>query len=297
MPQPIPPPRESGFTVQTQTPLYWARYGPSAESGASQLVVLHGGPGAHHDYMLPQLLHLAERYDVLFYDQRGGGKSKVVNNEPIGWQTHVADLTAIVGEFRLDPLSIVGYSWGGLLALLYSLESARDRNIPAPARLVLIDPAPLARRYRREFEAEFSRRQQSPELQRMRAELAESNMREANPEAYRLRLFELGVAGYFARPENARDLTPFRVTGRILDSVWNSLGDYDLLSKLDQVRCPTLIVHGRDDPIPLASSTEGAKAMNARLVVLDDCGHVPYVEKPRELFTAVDTFLAETDPK
>jgi pimeloyl-ACP methyl ester carboxylesterase len=36
--------------------------------------------------------------------------------------------------------------------------------------------------------------------------------------------------------------------------------------------------------------------MNARLVVLDDCGHVPYVEKPQQLFAAVDAFLAETDP-
>ena len=296
MPQSIPPPRESGFTTRTQTALYWARYGPSAASGAPQLVVLHGGPGAHHDYMLPQLLHLAERYDVLFYDQRGGGKSKVDGNEPIGWQTHVADLAAIVGEFQLDPLSIVGYSWGGLLALLYSLESVSDKNVPVPARLVLIDPAPLARRYRKDFEAEFSRRQQTPVLQRMRAELAESNMRETDPEAYRLRLFELGVAGYFAHPENARDLTPFRVTGRVLDSVWDTLGDYDLLPKLNQIRWPTLIVHGRDDPIPLESSIEGARAMNARLVVLDDCGHVPYVEKPNELFAAVDAFLAETDP-
>jgi proline iminopeptidase len=295
MPQPIPPPRESGFTTHTQIPLYWTRYGP-AESSAPRLVVLHGGPGAHHDYMLPQMLHLAERYDVLFYDQRGGGKSKADGSEPIGWQTHVADLAAIVREFNLDPLSIVGYSWGGLLALLYSLESARDNTIPVPARLVLIDPAPLARRYRKEFEAEFSRRQQAPDVQRRRAELAASNMRETDPDAYRQRLFELGVAGYFAHAENAHDLTPFRVTGRVLDSVWDSLGDYDLLPKLDQIRCPTLVVHGRDDPIPLESSTEGAKAMNARLVVLDDCGHVPYVEKPQQLFAAVDAFLAETDP-
>jgi proline iminopeptidase len=294
MPQPIPPPRESGFTTQTSVPLYWARYGPA---GAPQLVVLHGGPGAHHDYMLPQMLHLAERYEVLFYDQRGGGRSKSDGPEPIGWQTHVADLASITREFSLDPLSIVGYSWGGLLAVLYALEAARDQTTKAPARLILIDPAPLTRRYRKEFEAEFSKRQQSPDVQRMRAELAASNMRETDPDAYRQRLFELGVAGYFAHPENARDLTPFRVTGRVLDSVWNSLGDYDLIPRLGQITCPTLVVHGRDDPIPLASSTEGAKAMNAELVVLDDCGHVPYVEKPELLFAAVDAFLAETDPK
>jgi proline iminopeptidase len=296
MPQPIPPPRESGFTARTPTPLYWARYGPSAASGAQQLVVLHGGPGAHHDYMLPQMLHLAERYDVLFYDQRGGGRSRSDALEPIGWQTHVADLAAVVGELGLDPLAIVGYSWGGLLAVLYALESIRDETIIAPNRLALIDPAPLVRHYRKEFEAEFSRRQQSPDVQRMRAELAESNLRDSDPDAYRQRLFELGVAGYFADPANARDLTPFRVTGRVLDSVWNSLGDYDLLEQARQIRCPTLVVHGRDDPIPLASSMEGAKAMNATLVVLDDCGHVPYVEKPQQLFAAVDAFLAETDP-
>jgi proline iminopeptidase len=297
MPQPIPPPRKSGFTSQTETPLYWARYGPSAGSGANQLVVLHGGPGAHHDYMLPQMLHLAERYDVLFYDQRGGGRSKSDGREPVGWQTHATDLRAVVREFRLDPLSIIGYSWGGLLAVLYALESARDSAIAAPSRLVLIDPAPLARRYRKDFEAEFSKRQQSPDIQRMRAELTASNVRETDPEAYRQRLFELSVAGYFAHPENARDLTPFRVTGRVLDSVWHSLGDYDLIPRLGGIRRPTLVVHGRDDPIPLASSTAGAKAMNAKIVVLDDCGHVPYVEKPAQLFAAVDAFLSETDPK
>jgi pimeloyl-ACP methyl ester carboxylesterase len=45
------------------------------------------------------------------------------------------------------------------------------------------------------------------------------------------------------------------------------------------------------------SSIEGARAINARLVLLDDCGHVPYVEQPARLFAAVDVFLAESDPQ
>jgi len=53
---PIPSPRESGFTHTTGVPLYWARYG---RVGAPVLLVLHGGPGAHHDYLLPQFLDLA----------------------------------------------------------------------------------------------------------------------------------------------------------------------------------------------------------------------------------------------
>lgn len=285
MPETIPAPRESGLTKATAVPLYWARYGPT---GKDPLVVLHGGPGASHDYLLPQMLHLAESRDVLFYDQRGGGRSRTNDQEPVTWRSHVDDLAAIVTEFSLDPLTIVGYSWGGLLAVLYALEAVDSR----PDRLLLIDPAPLAKRYRVQFEEEFRKRQQAPAVLEMRAQLEASDLRETDPDAYRHRLFELSVAGYFAHPENAINLTPFRVIARTQQSVWDSLGDYDLIPRLGEIHCPTLIVHGRDDPIPVESSVEGAKTMSARLVVLDDCGHVPYVEQPAALFAAVDEFLA-----
>jgi proline iminopeptidase len=130
----------------------------------------------------------------------------------------------------------------------------------------------------------------------MRAELEASGLRDTDPEAYRQRLFELSVAGYFAHPENATNLTPFRVIARTQQSVWDSLGDYDLFPRLGKIQCPTLIVHGRDDPIPVESSIEGAAAMKAQLVLLDDCGHVPYVEQPAGLFAAVDEFLDATPP-
>ena len=84
---------------------------------------------------------------------------------------------------------------------------------------------------------------------------------------------------------------------RIQQSVWKSLGDYDLIPQLGKITCPTLVIHGRDDPIPVESSIKGAEVMKARLVVLDDCGHVPYVEQPERLFAAVDAFLAESDPQ
>jgi pimeloyl-ACP methyl ester carboxylesterase len=83
--------------------------------------------------------------------------------------------------------------------------------------------------------------------------------------------------------------------GRVQDSIWESLGDYDLLPSLARVRCPTLIVHGRADPIPLSASEALARALpDARLVALDESGHVPYVEAPDELFRAVRDFLGET---
>lgn len=293
MPKPIPAPREEGFTTTTGSPLYWAKYG---RPGARKLLVLHGGPGADHRYLLPQMLHLGEKHDLLFYDQRGGGRSRADARIPITWKTHVEDLGAIVEEFGLVPLSIVGYSWGAMLGLLYAIEQRVNPHLLAPERMALISPGPLTREYRRQFEAEFARRQQSPELQRMRDELAASGLREKDPEAHRQRAFELGVAGYFSDPRRATDLTPFRVVGRIQESVWESLGDFDLISDLQGIKIPSIIVSGRDDPIPLASSSEAASALGTSLVVLDECGHVPYVEQPQGLFRALDPFLDESTP-
>jgi proline iminopeptidase len=293
VPKPIPAPREEGFTTTTGSPLYWAKYG---RANAPKLLVLHGGPGADHRYLLPQMLRLGEKHDLLFYDQRGGGRSKADARIPITWQTHVEDLGAMVEEFGVDPLSVVGYSWGAMLGLLYTIEQRVNPELRAPARLALISPAPLTKEYRRQFDAEFARRQQSPEIQSMRDELAASGLRERDPEAYRQRAFELGVAGYFADPRKATDLTPFRVVGRIQQSVWESLGDFDLISDLKGIKIPSIIISGRDDPIPLASSSEAANALGTNLVVLDECGHVPYVERPQGLFMALDPFLDESTP-
>jgi len=298
---PIPPPRAEGVTTGTDVPLYWCAYG---EAGAEPLLLLHGGPGAHHDYLLPQMLRLersprGRRRELLFYDQRGGGRSRSDSRESEGhvtWETHVADLERVIAELRPSPLTLVGYSWGGLLALLYAREAAAGRVQPSPTRMVLIDPAPVARRWREQFEREFARRQSGAEVQALRDELAASGLRESDMDAYRHRSFELSVAGYFANPRAARDLTPFRVTGRVQQSVWESLGDYDLLADPDfqRIDAPILIVHGRQDPIPLRSSEECASALHATLVVIDQCGHVPYVEQPDALFDAIEEFLARS---
>lgn len=295
-PKPIPPPVASGTTSTTEVPLYWARYG---RPGAPRLLVLHGGPGAHHDYLLPQMLALADLAggrELLFYDQRGGGRSRTDPQHPVTWETQVRDVAAVAREFALDRPVIVGYSWGGLLAMLYA-ATAVDGGVPSPAALVLIDPAPVTRPYREVFEQEFARRQAGAEVQRLRAELAAAGLRETDPAAYRQRNFELSVAGYFANPRSARDLTPFRVNARVQHAVWDSLGRFDLTTdrRLRAIDAPALIVHGRQDPIPLASSEDAAALLGggARLVVLDNCGHVPYVEQPEQLFSAVDAFLRE----
>lgn len=279
------------FTTTTQVPLFWTSVGPA---GGDRAIVLHGGPGAHHDYLLPQMLALATNRELIFYDQRGGGQSRTDDPAPITWRTQVQDLGRVVSELGLQPLTIIGYSWGALLALLYSIEAAADSTLAPPVRLVLIEPAPLSRTWRQQFEAEFQARQSSLEVKKLRDELAASGLRESDPDAWRQRQFELGVAGYFADPARARQLTPFRVTGRVQQSVWESLGDYDLIPKLASLTVRALFVHGWRDPIPADSTLAAARAMRARCVVLEGSGHVPYVEQPEALFSAIEQFLGDT---
>jgi proline iminopeptidase len=291
-PPPIPPPRAHGFTSTTSVPLYWVEYG---DPDAPPLLLLHGGPAASHDYLLPQMLALAEDHRLVTYDQRGGGRSRHDDDRAeIGWRDQVADVARVAAELRVAPLVIVGYSWGGLLAMLYATVAADGRVAPPPAKLALVDPAPITRAARIEFERELARRQASPAIAEARAELQTSGLRERDVEAYRQRAFELSVAGYFADPARASDLTPFRVMGRVQQSIWDSLGDYDLTDALSRIHVPALVVHGRQDPIPLASSEAAARALGTTCVVIDNAGHVPYVEQPDQLFALLRGFLRDS---
>ena len=249
-------------------------------------VVLHGGPGAHHDYLLPGFDALAARRTLIYYDQRGGGRSPVPREVPVGWREQVADLDALRHAWGLERLSIAGYSWGGLLALLYATEHP-DRV----ACLALVSPAPAWRSARAEFERRLAERTMAPALQDARAALRASGLRERDPAAFQRRTFELSVAGYFHDPAKVSGLTPFRVTGRTQQEVWDSLGDYDLRPALARVHVPAVVLHGDDDPIPTDSAQTLAMTLDAPFHLLAGCGHVPYVEAFDEFRRLLDAFL------
>ena len=258
------------------------------------VVVLHGGPGAHHDYLLPQYDRLATggggRRALFYYDQRGGGQSPVPRDTPVGWREHVADLHAIREALGLERLTLCGYSWGGVLAILYTLE--HPDNVE---RLALVSPAGIAFEYRHQFEEEFARRMSSPDIVRERETLRASGLRERDPAAYQRRAFELSVAGYFRDFRDAQHLTAFRVNARTQQAVWDSLGKYDFRPQLKALGSrgplpPSRILHGTFDPIPIASSRELAALIRADLAELP-VGHCPHVEATDEFVHALDGFL------
>src|SRR5437879_5300725 len=254
------------------------------------VVVLHGGPGAHHDYLLPQYDRLAERRALLYYDQRGGGRSPVSRDVAVGWREHVADLEALRDHWRLDRLTLLGYSWGGLLAVLYALEHP-DRI----ARLALVSAAPVTAAWREEFERRFAARMAQPWIARSRADLTASGLSRTDPEKYRRIAFALSVAGYFRDPSRAREMTPFRVTERTRRAVWDSLGNYDLREQIhrtfpDGTAPRSLLLHGVYDPMPLEAARETAALLATGVIELAT-GHAPHVEATQDFERALAGFL------
>jgi pimeloyl-ACP methyl ester carboxylesterase len=99
------------------------------------------------------------------------------------------------------------------------------------------------------------------------------------------------VAGYFHDWRRARELTPFRITGRTQQEVWESLGDFDLRPALGGLALPALVLHGESDPIPIEAAAALADRLGAPLERIPACGHVPYVEAPETFTRVLDAFL------
>jgi proline iminopeptidase len=99
-----------GFTYHAET------YGDPANP---VVITIHGGPGGDYRSIL-SLQALADKYYVVFYDQRGSGLSPRVNPEEINLESAIADLDSIVEYFgHGEKVNIVGHSWGAMLASAY----------------------------------------------------------------------------------------------------------------------------------------------------------------------------------
>src|SRR5215475_9204988 len=84
------------------------------EIGRGQpIIVLHGGPDFDHTYFLPDMDRLSDSYRLLYYDQRGRGRSAAgVEPEDVTMESEIADLDKVRQYFHLDRTAILGHSWG-----------------------------------------------------------------------------------------------------------------------------------------------------------------------------------------
>ena len=92
---------------------------------------VHGGPGANHDYFLPWLLPLARAHRLIFIDERGSGRSQRLQDASLYTvEAMVEDVEDLRVALNLGKISLLGHSYGGVLAQAYALPP--DERSPGP---------------------------------------------------------------------------------------------------------------------------------------------------------------------
>lgn len=111
-------PMHEGWVDARGVMIYYVTVGRGAP-----IVIVHGGPGATHDYFLPYLLPLARRNKLVFIDERGSGKSGRLE-DPAGYtvENMVEDVEAVRQALVLGKITLLGHSYGGVLAQAYALK-------------------------------------------------------------------------------------------------------------------------------------------------------------------------------
>jgi proline iminopeptidase len=265
----------------------------------SPVVVLHGGPGLDMNYLVDNLTPLTRSHRLIFYDQRGAGRSTLAAN--VTADDHVADLEVLRRTLGFRQLTLLGHSWGAGLAALYAMAHP-DRV----DRLILADAIPPRRSGLKGYNDDLQSRLSEEERVRFR-EAANSLHQAKTPEEHVAACrayWGVFARAYFSDPAAvARDRGDLcAVSGEALAnglavnaSVFNRLGDYDWRPAAARFGMPVLVIHGADDPIRLENAREWADTIpRARLVILPHAGHMAYVEQPDLFFASVEEFLGRS---
>ena len=104
------------------------------------VIVLHGGPDFDHSYLVPELDGLAEQNRLVFYDQRGRGRSwSGEGPDSVTIDSEVEDLDRVRAWTGSTTVALLGHSWGGLLAMEYAI-----RHPERVSHLILEDASGMA---------------------------------------------------------------------------------------------------------------------------------------------------------
>jgi proline iminopeptidase len=268
---------------------------PSPSSGtAIPVIVVNGGPGLSHAYMVQNDLwqRIARNRLVVLYDQRGTGASKRLQtgaSQPLSlsqsMDAQVADLDAVRRAVGLEKVALVGDSYGGLVVMAYA--AAHPEHV---AKLVLSDsPGPSWKSIVHALPEVFPdvEEQNAQEQQRLGPATdaaAQAGLRNHfrmifySPEKRDAYMSRMGDLGY----EPA-----------VAQAVARATADLDLTSNLAGFKFPVLVITGRYDlnVTPLTAWRLAHAIPGAKLVFFEQSGHLPAYEEPDKYVTVLEDFL------
>lgn len=288
---PGPTPSDAAPVTTNRYPLNGAEIYVESRGKGMPIIILHGGPGFDHHH-LSQMNVLSDQYRLIYYDQRGSGDSDgEISPASITMENFVDDLEALRLMLGLDKINLLGASFGGLVALYYGIHYPEHLN-----SLVLIGSVPAALRDFENVGATIEQRTH-PDDRIKRSEIAASPaFKLKDPETIE-NYFRIFFKAYLHNPAltDNIDLTFGKNTiqnmDRINELMYQNLGDFDIYKHLPVIRCPTLILHGDQDPFPYQSAEKIHQHItNSKYIVYEQTGHFLYIETPQQLFSELKNF-------
>ena len=289
------------FTFADDDAETWYRItGELNRDGSVPLIVLHGGPGGTHDYVL-SLADLADKRAVVHYDQLGNGRSTHYPARGAEFWTpelFVRELQNLVEALGIADHHVLGQSWGGFLAEEYALTQ------PAGLRsLVLADTAASWA----DFATEAGKlREQLPADVRATLDKHEQAGTYDDPEYMQacLAFYDRHVCRIPWPPEVAatfefleQNPTVYRtMNGPSEFHIIGSCEDWQVKDRLHEIEVPTLLVSGRyDEATPALQETLLAGIAGAEWVCFEESSHMPHVEERERYMQVVGDWLAAHD--
>ena len=256
---------------------------------AVPMLCVNGGLLFSHALLWPALSPLAQRRQLILYDQRGRGDSQAPPGPHAARIEHDAgDVGALRQALGIRQWDLLGHSWGGAIALL-----GAERDLAGTRRIVTVDAVGPTSEWMPVLTRAALDRLDAAEravLQRFTAE----ELTRPDPEVQSAHARAIYPA-WFADPDFARMFTPPRSTSRTGAAVVARLrrDGYDWTPLLRALDRPTLVLHGERDLLPLAVAGALVAALpDARLAPIPGSGHMPFWEAPEQFFPLVDSFLA-----
>jgi proline iminopeptidase len=293
-------PMREGFVDAHGVLIYYMTLGKG-----EPLVIVHGGPGASHDYFLPWLLPLARHNRVVFIDERGSGKSeKLEDVKQYTVENMVEDVEAVRRALDLGRINLLGHSYGGVLAQAYALKYQSHLR-----HLVLCSTFSSTSAMNQVF---VRMKERMPAELRERIDKMEKEGVYGHGKPYEQNRYtsEYEIAawgeGYFPyvyqnHPDPSYDPVAGGPSWDLYREMWGSTGEYvidgnlksaEYTDQLPTIKVPTLITVGdHDECEPSLAETMHAKIKGSKLVVLPKSGHMTFVDQPRMFIEAVDNFL------
>jgi len=296
---------QQGFVESHGALIYYEAMGRGAP-----LVIVHGGPGASHDYFLPHLLPLMRTNRLIFIDERGSGKSsKLEDPKEYTVASMVEDLEAVRVGLGAGKISLLGHSFGGVIVQAYALKyqknlshlilgstfaSTKELNEALARMKAAMDPKDRERITSLEAAGLFGK-----------GEVWEHGR---YPEEYAKLAWGKGYFPYLyqKRPDPTYDPVSSNTDTAwdVYREMWGSDGEFvvdgnlkevEYVDRLSEIKVPTLIIVGdHDESDPKMSKEMHDKIAGSQLVILPDSGHMTFVDQPEQFLKTVREFVAST---